>query len=209
VADCAEAVQEAHQVVLAEKPAIRETTSKLSPEVRDELLRQLSTLASVYHKLPASFVKVRRAKVHRAEDLEAARQQRSAEDGDDIILPEASGGDAAAGSAGVSGDVVAAAASGGASGVVSSDTAPTATDGGIDLLGGLDEPAVCILDLCSGHTHAVQHAPYAYMAFFTTLLQAVTVATFTTTFATHQHNHHHESIVLWVPRMPPPSFEKT
>ena len=79
-------------MVLADKPAIRETTIKLAPEVRDELLRQLSTLASVYHKLPASFVKVKRAVVHRAEDLEAVRQQRSAEDGDDMILPDTGGG---------------------------------------------------------------------------------------------------------------------
>lgn len=129
-------------MVLADKPAIRETTLKLAPEVRDELLKQLSTLASVYHKLPAYFVKVKRATVHRAEDLEAVRQQRSAEDGDDIILPDTSG-DAAA-----DGDVVAAAASGGMSGMDSSDTAPTATDGGIDLLGGLGDPAVCPYTCC-------------------------------------------------------------
>lgn len=127
--------EEAHQVVLADKPAIRETTIKLAPEVRDELLRQLSTLASVYHKLPASFVKVKRAVVHRAEDLEAVRQQRSAEEADDIILPDGVGVTAGSGASGEAG-----AASGGISGLASSDTAPTATDGAIDLLGGLDDP---------------------------------------------------------------------
>lgn len=124
--------------MLADKPAIRETTIKLAPEVRDELLRQLSTLASVYHKLPASFVKVKRAVVHRAEDLEAVRQQRSAEEADDIILPDGVGVIAGSGASGEAG-----AASGGVSGLASSDTAPTATDGAIDLLGGLDDPVVC------------------------------------------------------------------
>jgi AP-1 complex subunit beta-1 len=127
-------VQEAHQVVLAEKPAIRETSVKLQPEVRDELLRQLSTLASVYHRLPASFVKVKRATVHRAEDLEAVRAARSAEDGDDGLgVPDSSSaGHADSGAAG-----------GGTSGMSAPKSSSSAApDGGLDLLGGLDEPAV-------------------------------------------------------------------
>jgi AP-1 complex subunit beta-1 len=46
----------AKEVVLADKPLISEETDKLEPNLLDELIGQLSTLASVYHKPPNSFI---------------------------------------------------------------------------------------------------------------------------------------------------------
>ena len=43
-------------VVLAEKPTISEETDLLEPALLDELICQISTLASVYHKPPSAFV---------------------------------------------------------------------------------------------------------------------------------------------------------
>jgi AP-1 complex subunit beta-1 len=43
-------------VVLAEKPPITSTIQSLSPALLDTLLGELSTLASVYHKTPESFL---------------------------------------------------------------------------------------------------------------------------------------------------------
>lgn len=121
--------------MLADRPAIAEASLRLDPDVRDELLKQLSTLASVYHKLPASFVKVRRAAVHRAEDLE---QLRAARDG--------GGGD------GADGDGALAGASSGPAPVdeaAAADAGVSGVDAVGDLLGGLDDvpvrAACCVL----------------------------------------------------------------
>ena len=46
----------AKDVVLATKPTIRDDRNALDPGLLDELLRQVSTLSSVYHKLPSAFV---------------------------------------------------------------------------------------------------------------------------------------------------------
>ncbi|CAI5735450.1 unnamed protein product [Peronospora farinosa] len=46
----------AHAVVLAEKPVISDDTCALEPSVLDQLIGKISTLASVYHKLPSAFV---------------------------------------------------------------------------------------------------------------------------------------------------------
>ncbi|EDV23739.1 uncharacterized protein TRIADDRAFT_57237 [Trichoplax adhaerens] len=46
----------AKEVVLAEKPLIAEETDLLEPTLLDELMCHISTLASVYHKPPSSFV---------------------------------------------------------------------------------------------------------------------------------------------------------
>uniref|UniRef100_M4B2Y6 Beta-adaptin appendage C-terminal subdomain domain-containing protein n=1 Tax=Hyaloperonospora arabidopsidis (strain Emoy2) TaxID=559515 RepID=M4B2Y6_HYAAE len=46
----------AHAVVLAEKPVISDDTFALEPSILDELIGKISTLASVYHKLPSAFV---------------------------------------------------------------------------------------------------------------------------------------------------------
>ena len=45
----------ARQVVLAEKPTISGDTSDLEPALLDELIANISTLASVYHKPPEAF----------------------------------------------------------------------------------------------------------------------------------------------------------
>lgn len=49
------------EVVLAEKPLISEETDLLEPTLLDELICNISTLASVYHKPPSSFVEGRTA----------------------------------------------------------------------------------------------------------------------------------------------------
>lgn len=46
----------ANAVVLAEKPVISDDTCALEPSILDELIGKISTLASVYHKLPSAFV---------------------------------------------------------------------------------------------------------------------------------------------------------
>lgn len=126
-------MQDAQQVVLADKPAIAEASLRLDPEVRDALLKQLSTLAAVYHKLPASFVKMRRAAVHRAEDLEELRAQRAGGDGEgEGALASAVSGAGAPLDDGPPSESTASGAVGGeASAAVG------------DLLGGLDDAPVC------------------------------------------------------------------
>lgn len=81
-------------MVLAEKPTIQNTHARLDPELRDALLLQLSTLASVYHQLPATFVKRRRAAVDALSDLQAHRATTAAGDEEDASEsgpPSASG----------------------------------------------------------------------------------------------------------------------
>jgi AP-1 complex subunit beta-1 len=51
------------QVVLAEKPLISEESAPLEKELLDELVGQMSTLASVYHKPPEAFVSKLKKKV--------------------------------------------------------------------------------------------------------------------------------------------------
>ncbi|KDO31340.1 hypothetical protein SPRG_03957 [Saprolegnia parasitica CBS 223.65] len=46
----------AKAVVLSEKPVISDDTFTLEPSILDELIGKISTLASVYHKLPNTFV---------------------------------------------------------------------------------------------------------------------------------------------------------
>lgn len=46
----------AQSIILSDKPPITTTMSSLPQALLDELLTELSTLASVYHKLPATFV---------------------------------------------------------------------------------------------------------------------------------------------------------
>ncbi|RLN74235.1 hypothetical protein BBJ28_00000602, partial [Nothophytophthora sp. Chile5] len=61
----------AHAVVLAEKPVISDDTFALEPSMLDELIGKISTLASVYHKLPSAFVvrsTVSELREHRSED---------------------------------------------------------------------------------------------------------------------------------------------
>ncbi|KAI5814873.1 adaptin N terminal region-domain-containing protein [Pyronema omphalodes] len=52
----------ASEVVLADKPPITSTIPNLPPALLDQLLAELSTLASVYHKPPSAFMEVHRGK---------------------------------------------------------------------------------------------------------------------------------------------------
>lgn len=64
--------QAAKEVVLAQKPVITDDTGALDPLLLDKLLRQIATLASIYHKPPEMFVSRQRLAVQRAADLEVA-----------------------------------------------------------------------------------------------------------------------------------------
>eukprot|EP00803_Ostreobium_quekettii_P007257 evm.model.scf_2274.1 EVM.evm.TU.scf_2274.1 scf_2274:1069-15715(+) len=61
----------AKDVVLAEKPVISNDTGSLEPLLLEELLSQISTLASVYHKPAGTFVSRTRLAVQKADELEA------------------------------------------------------------------------------------------------------------------------------------------
>ena len=52
----------ATEVILADKPPITSTIQNLPPNLLGELLAELSTLASVYHKPPSAFMENRRGK---------------------------------------------------------------------------------------------------------------------------------------------------
>lgn len=56
-------------MVLAEKPIISDAQDVLQGSLLDELLAELGSLASIYHKVPASFVSRSRLAVQRADDL--------------------------------------------------------------------------------------------------------------------------------------------
>jgi len=58
------------RVVLAEKPTITDESNALDPALLEQLLGQISTLASVYHKPPDTFVSRTRVAVQKAEDFE-------------------------------------------------------------------------------------------------------------------------------------------
>jgi len=57
-------------VVLAPKPVISDDSSGLEPHVLQQLLAQIGTLASVYHKPADTFVSRQRLAVARAEELQ-------------------------------------------------------------------------------------------------------------------------------------------
>ncbi|XP_031502979.1 beta-adaptin-like protein B [Nymphaea colorata] len=60
----------AKDVVLAEKPVISDDSNQLDPSVLDELLANIATLSSVYHKPPDVFVTHVKTAVQRPEDDE-------------------------------------------------------------------------------------------------------------------------------------------
>jgi hypothetical protein len=60
----------AKDVVLAPKPVISDDSSGLEPQVLQQLLAQMGTLASVYHKPADTFVSRQRLAVARAEELQ-------------------------------------------------------------------------------------------------------------------------------------------
>ncbi|KAK9164585.1 hypothetical protein Syun_005487 [Stephania yunnanensis] len=62
----------AKDVVLAEKPVISDDSNQLDPSLLDELLANIATLSSVYHKPPEAFVTRVKTTVQRSEDEEYA-----------------------------------------------------------------------------------------------------------------------------------------
>ncbi|ESQ55006.1 hypothetical protein EUTSA_v10024360mg [Eutrema salsugineum] len=58
----------AKDVVLAEKPVITDDSNQLDPSLLDELLANISTLSSVYHKPPEAFVTRLKTTVQKTED---------------------------------------------------------------------------------------------------------------------------------------------
>lgn len=76
----------AKEVVLAERPLIKDTSSALEPELLDLLMENLGTLASVFHKPPSSFVsKIRTDRRHTRVSLEEDED----EDADEAISSDA------------------------------------------------------------------------------------------------------------------------
>ncbi|KAG7546464.1 Beta-adaptin appendage C-terminal subdomain [Arabidopsis suecica] len=74
----------AKDVVLAEKPVITDDSNQLDPSLLDELLANISTLSSVYHKPPEAFVTRLKTTVQKTEDEDYV-------EGSETGYPEASG----------------------------------------------------------------------------------------------------------------------
>lgn len=62
--------QAAKDIVLAEKPVIADDSGSLEPLLLEELLSEMSTLASVYHKPAGAFISRTRLAVQKAEDMD-------------------------------------------------------------------------------------------------------------------------------------------
>ena len=60
----------AKQIILCEKPPIKEDEGNLNPKLRDTLINNLSMLSSVYYKTPEQFVKKIRESLNERVDLE-------------------------------------------------------------------------------------------------------------------------------------------
>ncbi|XP_057746027.1 beta-adaptin-like protein C [Arachis stenosperma] len=63
-------IQVAKDVVLAEKPVITDDSNQLDSSLLDELLVNITTLSSVYHKPPDAFVTRAHTSAQKAEDEE-------------------------------------------------------------------------------------------------------------------------------------------
>jgi AP-1 complex subunit beta-1 len=61
-------LQAAKDVVLAEKPVITDDSNNLDPSLLDELLVNIATLSSVYHKPPEAFVTRTHSSAQKTED---------------------------------------------------------------------------------------------------------------------------------------------
>ncbi|KAK9812096.1 hypothetical protein WJX73_006205 [Symbiochloris irregularis] len=86
----------AKEVVLAEKPVIADVGSGMEPQLLATLLQNLSSLASVYHKPPETFVSRTRLAVQRAEDLPNPEDHFGDESGTAISSADAAIADSAA-----------------------------------------------------------------------------------------------------------------
>lgn len=80
--------QAAKDVVLAEKPTISDDSNNLDPSLLDDLLANIATLASVYHKRADAFVSRARAVPVREEDDEYAEGQDSGSGNSSAPVPE-------------------------------------------------------------------------------------------------------------------------
>ena len=60
-------------MVLAQKPVITDDAGNLDPVLLEKLLRQIATLASIYHKPPEMFVSRQRLAVQKADELQVRR----------------------------------------------------------------------------------------------------------------------------------------
>jgi AP-1 complex subunit beta-1 len=72
----------AQRVVLAEKPVISDDTYRIDDGLLETLITQISTLSSVYHKPPESFVKGGRSMQFRAQDAKGDSDSDSASSSD-------------------------------------------------------------------------------------------------------------------------------
>ncbi|KAL9231004.1 hypothetical protein vseg_006282 [Gypsophila vaccaria] len=88
----------AKDVVLAEKPVITDDSNQLDPSLLDELLANIATLSSVYHKPPESFVTrvktvtLRTEEEDYADGIEAGNSESSANPVDSATSPPQSSG---------------------------------------------------------------------------------------------------------------------
>lgn len=88
--------QAAKDVVLAEKPVITDDSNQLDPSLLDDLLANIATLASVYHKTPEAFVSRVKTTAQRTEDedyaegSEAGNSESPAHVGDSAASPQTS-----------------------------------------------------------------------------------------------------------------------
>ncbi|KAI3410219.1 Beta-adaptin-like protein [Psidium guajava] len=86
----------AKDVVLAEKPVITDDSNQLDPSLLDELLANIATLSSVYHKPPDAFVTRVKTTVQRTEDddypdgSESGYAESSSHVADGVTSPQAS-----------------------------------------------------------------------------------------------------------------------
>jgi AP-1 complex subunit beta-1 len=75
----------AKAVVLGEKPLISESTTNLDESMLDQLVRHISSLASVYHKLPEGFVT-------KYKEVKKEKHRREQETDGESLLPQGEGG---------------------------------------------------------------------------------------------------------------------
>jgi len=71
----------AKAVVLGEKPLISDSTTRLDESLLDDLLNQLSTLSSIYHKPPESFVT-------KLKDIKKPKKEKRQKNYDESLLPQ-------------------------------------------------------------------------------------------------------------------------
>jgi AP-1 complex subunit beta-1 len=69
----------AKAVVLGEKPLISDSTIRLDDSLLNELISNISTLSSVYHRLPESFVS-------KIKEIKKEKKQKKQEETDESLL---------------------------------------------------------------------------------------------------------------------------